>query len=421
MAWYDIPAPPQRSPSEAVPLTPFQRLRRFDWGQPWLSQMTGARPSSADLQQPMPGDMPMLPMDASGAVDPRAAEAIARMQAAAQPRSQMSSPGAQDAYGPAFGGATSPVGGDPNSPTGNQRPMPPMRPGGAMPPVTPDLIQTGMAPIGGSAGPGSEPVFTPESPTQAAPTAAPPSEARGVVEEMMRNRGDKAPWLALAAAGFGTAAGTSPHAITNIGQGGLKGVEFYDRMVDRNARDRLAAANAMLNVEQQDRQAGFRQQEIGQGERRLGYEGQRVENERLNQKQQRENEAAKLQWEREKHIDEQPERQARGNYYNAMALAVPDKQTAKDQQAINMIVDNARQEAVAIATNKMTGEFDKAAFEAAKKASLLEQAQAMGIAPERLGVYPPVPRDPRQLQVGRVYENAKGVRARWTGTEWVAL
>lgn len=375
--------------------------------------------------QPMPGQ-PMPPQ----AADPRAQQAVAQMQAAAiqQPMPGDMPAGApipqQQAYGPAFGGGQSPAGADPNSPTGSNAPRPPMRPGGMMPNTTPDMIQTGMAPVGGSAGPGTEaaPQFTPESPTGPAP-AQPPSEARSTVEEMMRNRGSNAPWLALAAAGFGTAAGTSPHALTNIGQGGLKGLEFYDRMSDRSARDRLAAANAMLNVEQQDRQAGFREREIGQGERRLGYEGQRVENDRLNQKQQRENDEAKRIFDQKKLDAEQPEREARANYYNAQAKYIgEEKGQSQNDARMSQIIQRVDTTAANIANAKHGKDpsmRDNDAWQETFETERRRIAEANKIPLEMLGLdSAPAAPPPQKRKPNAVYQTPKGPM-RWTGTGWL--
>ena len=358
--------------------------------------------------------MPIPPMDA------QSAQAVARMQAAVQPRSQMSSPQAQSAYGPAFAPEAPPP-----QPAAAQRPMPagPLAHGGAMPNVTPDMIQTGMSPVGGSAGPSLESSYAysgggdPVSPTP------PPSAARNVVEEIMANRGSNAPWLALAAAGFGTAAGTSPHAMVNIGQGGLKGLEFYDRMTDRAARDRLQAATAMLNAEQQDRQAGFRQQELGQGERRLGYEGQRVENERLNQQQQRENDRAKLLHEERKLDMEAPLRRsqagyydAHSKYYSAQADAVPDKTTIAEERTLAAVRDDARQRAKQLA-DQGGGIIDTEKAQKLEKQMLLDWALGNNVDPAKLGVFPPAPSDPRLMRAGRIYETKKGP-LRWNGSEF---
>lgn len=361
--------------------------------------------------------------------DPRSQQAIAKMQAAAiqQPMPGDMPAGApipQQAYGPAFGGGQSPAGADPNSPTGSNAPRPPLRAGGMMPNTTPDMIQTGMAPVGGSAGPGTEapPQFTPESPTGPAP-AQPPSEARGIMEEMMRNRGSNAPWLALAAAGFGTAAGTSPHAMTNIGQGGLKGLEFYDRMSDRAARDRLAAAQSIIGAEQQDRQAGFREREIGQGERRLGYEGQRVENERLNQKQQRENDAAKLRHDELKLRQDEPVKRAQANMYDANAEYTREqKGKGQDDARMSLIIDRIDKRASSVADSmhgKDPSMRDNDAWRETFETERRRIADANKIPLEMLGLdsAPSAP-PPQKRKPNAVYQTPKGPM-RWTGTGWL--
>lgn len=338
--------------------------------------------------QPSPGQ-PMPPQS----MDPRAAEAIARMQAQAiqQPMPGDMPVGApmpqgNPSYGPAFG-AASPVGADPNSPTGGQAPRPAgaMRPGGQMPSTTPDAIQTAMAPIGGSAGPGTEiygETYPPSQPAMGGPSqmpAQPPSAARGVIEEAMANRGSNAPWLALAAAGFGTAAGTSPHAMVNIGQGGLKGVEMYDRISDRAARDRLAAAQAMLGAEQQDRQAGFRQQELGQGEQRIGISRDELRSKDADRKQAREDAAAKLQFERDKERNASPERNARADYYSAQAEYTRDIK-GRNPQAMQRDADIAAdREAKAASRDAATGQQDGNKYQQILPMKKIESYVARGI------------------------------------------
>jgi hypothetical protein len=332
-----------------------RRLGNMDIGQPWMPQLLGTQPSAADLQMPPPGDMPGMPMNASGQItDMRANEAVARMQA--QASSQMASPAAQSAYGPAF--SAPPAGrGDPVSPTSSQRPMA-LNPGGAMPSTTPDMIETAMAPVGGSAGPGTE-IYGETYPTAPTPPMPQqPSAARGVMDEMMLNRGDKAPWLALAAAGFGTAAGTSPHALTNIGQGGLKGIEMYDRMSDRSARDRLAAATALMRAEQDDRQAGFEQQKIGQGEQRIGIDRETLGIRRGEIQQRREEAAAKLADEERKREAERPERQSRADYYSAQADYTRYTKGQNPQAIMKEINASADREAKAEATDPNMGKVD---------------------------------------------------------------
>lgn len=54
------------------------------------------------------------------------------------------------------------------------------------------------------------------------------------------------PWLALAAAGFGAAAGRSPQAMQNIGAGALEGMKFYEQ--ERQAAPRLNLEQAQLGL-----------------------------------------------------------------------------------------------------------------------------------------------------------------------------
>lgn len=54
------------------------------------------------------------------------------------------------------------------------------------------------------------------------------------------------PWLALAAAGFGAAAGRSPQAMQNLGAGGLEGLKFYEQ--ERQVAPRLNLEQAQLGV-----------------------------------------------------------------------------------------------------------------------------------------------------------------------------
>lgn len=313
--------------------------------------------------------------------DPRAEQAISRMRAATQMMPGDMPVGAPIPQAmPPQGFAPQPASmGDPVSPTGGQRPTARLSPGGAMPSTTPDMIQTAMAPVGGSAGPGTE-IYGETYPTAPMPPMPqPPSAARGVIEEAMANRGDRAPWLALAAAGFGTAAGTSPHAMVNIGQGGLKGIEMYDRMSDRAARDRLAAATTVTGIEQQDRQAGFRQQELGQGEQRIGIARDELRSKDADRKQAREDAAAKLRHEERKLDAERPERAARADYYSAQAEYTRDIK-GRNPQAMQRDADIAAdREAKAAAMDTAMGKPDPAKYQQILPMKKIESYVARGI------------------------------------------
>ncbi|TXH57897.1 MAG: hypothetical protein E6Q97_03425 [Desulfurellales bacterium] len=357
----------------------------------------------------------------------QAAEALERMRAATQMMPGDMPVGAPIPQAmPPQGFAPQPASaGDPVSPTGGRRPTARLSPGGAMPSTTPDVIQTAMAPVGGSAGPGTE-IYGETYPTAPMPPMPQqPSAARGVIEEAMANRGDKAPWLALAAAGFGTAAGTSPHAMVNIGQGGLKGIEMYDRMSDRAARDRLAAATAMAGIEQQDRQAGFRERELGQGEQRIGIARDELRSKDADRKQAREDAAAKLRHEERKLDQEAPLRRAQAGYYDAQADYTRYQKgegaaEAKKAATINAIERTAREYAFKMTPgDEMTK--DPALMQRAYEEKITALAQGNGLSPEIFGVYQAAPRDPAARQVGRVYKSPDGKAARWVGNGWAPL
>lgn len=378
--------------------------------------------------QPQPGQMPQQMMD------PRAQQAIAQMQAQAiqqpmpgdmPPGAPMPPPMSQNTGGPqAF------ANGDPNSPTGQRPQGAPLAPGGAMPSTTPDLIQTAMAPVGGSAGPAPDiygyPTGEETSPT--APPGQPPSAARGVVEEMMAgNRGDKAPWLALAAAGFGTAAGTSPHALTNIGQGGLKGIEMYDRMSDRAARDRLAAATSMLGVEQQDRQAGFRERELGQGDTRLRQGARQIEAEDRNRQEQRAIDRDKQGFEVRKFEEGAPERRAGVDLKSAQAEYYRDAKTAgaqgQQEARVAQIIQRVDTTAANIANAKHGKDpamRDNDAWQETFETERRRIAEANKLPLEMLGLDSsvPAPMNPKARKAGTVYQTPKGPMT-WTGTGWL--
>lgn len=378
--------------------------------------------------QPQPG-MPQQMMD------PRAQQAIAQMQAQAiqqpmpgdmpvgAPMPQSPPPMSQNTGGPqAF------ANGDPNSPTGQMPQGAPLAPGGAMPSTTPDMIQAAMAPVGGSAGPSPDIYGYPTGEATSPTMGQPPSAARNTVEEMMGSgRGSQAPWLALAAAGFGTAAGTSPHAITNIGQGGLKGVEMYDRLQDRAARDRLAAATAMLGVENQDRQAGFRERELGQGDTRLRQGARQIEAEDRNRQEQRAIEREKQGLEVRKFDEGAPDRTAGTNLKNAQAEYYRDAKTAgaqgQQEARVAQIIQRVDTTAANIANAKHGKDpsmRDNDAWQETFETERRRIAEANKLPLEMLGLDGAVqaPMNPKARKAGTVYQTPKGPMT-WTGTGWL--
>ena len=71
-------------------------------------------------------------------------------------------------------------------------------------------------------------------------------EARFAKEE------DRAPWMALMQAGLATMAGTSPNAMSNIGQGGVAGLQAYTRSMNKleDAKDKSFEIQAKLEEAQ---------------------------------------------------------------------------------------------------------------------------------------------------------------------------
>jgi hypothetical protein len=71
-------------------------------------------------------------------------------------------------------------------------------------------------------------------------------EARLAKEE------DRAPWMALMQAGLATMAGTSPNAMSNIGQGGVAGLQAYTRSMNKleDAKDKSFDIQAKLEEAQ---------------------------------------------------------------------------------------------------------------------------------------------------------------------------
>ena len=111
---------------------------------------------------------------------------------------------------------------------------------------------------------------------QQPPVPQAPSRAQQMLEEAMGDRSGyaaKAPWLALANAGFATAAGQSPHALSNIGQGGMAGMQFYDRAMQQDAVERMKQAALALQLENAEEGKRKSRVEEGQGERKLGILG----------------------------------------------------------------------------------------------------------------------------------------------------
>lgn len=78
-----------------------------------------------------------------------------------------------------------------------------------------------------------------------------PSRAEGLariakIEEEANRQKDIAPWMALAQAGFATAAGSSPFALSNLGAGAMQGLKSYD-IAQKDYQAQLEKANTLRN------------------------------------------------------------------------------------------------------------------------------------------------------------------------------
>jgi hypothetical protein len=65
----------------------------------------------------------------------------------------------------------------------------------------------------------------------------------------LQSRKDMAPWMALTQAGLGMMSGTSPHALTNIGAGGQRGLESYGKSLSDVEADKKAMLQQQVEAE----------------------------------------------------------------------------------------------------------------------------------------------------------------------------
>lgn len=72
-----------------------------------------------------------------------------------------------------------------------------------------------------------------------------------------------APWLALTEAGFGTMAGTSPFALTNLGAGAQMGLKSYAAAQDKFANLEEKRLNLLMNIDQAERKEKLVAAEFG--------------------------------------------------------------------------------------------------------------------------------------------------------------
>lgn len=97
--------------------------------------------------------------------------------------------------------------------------------------------------------------FAADEPSMMQPTVDRNARLRQQVEELLaqsQGQGKNDGWMALAKAGFTAAGGTSPYALTNIGQGGVAGIEDYQKSQAARAAEQAKALGLGLNLSQLD-------------------------------------------------------------------------------------------------------------------------------------------------------------------------
>jgi len=248
----------------------------------------------------------------------------------------------------------------------------------------PQTAETAMTPVGGEF---SEPVMNIPDVAPSSQTAPQSSAARDTINELLADRASNAPWLALAKAGFATAAGNSPYALQNIGAGGVAGIDEYSRLMERNARDRLLAAQQALLQERADREAAQADRRLAQGDTEMEIKRGTLEENRRSRMENARIEREKLAL-KERELDEidKPVSQARIAYMNANAANLPSKAEMQLSLQLDRIQDNARQEAQLAATNKSTGEFDQETYRRVRDDALRRGAKAIGKSPSIFGL-----------------------------------
>lgn len=102
----------------------------------------------------------------------------------------------------------------------------------------PDLALSGTAPNALNVNGGAAPTPGPSSSAAASLPAYSPPE-RGSAQNLADS-----PWMALATAGLGMAAGQSPHALENIGAGGLQGVKYLENQQAEEQKENQAQQQA---------------------------------------------------------------------------------------------------------------------------------------------------------------------------------
>ena len=148
-------------------------------------------------------------------------------------------------------------------------------------PATPPMVSAQDLQAPGAMGQGTPQTVQAAMPAPQGHATEQPDEPPISEDPRKVTRAEVNPWLALAAAGFGAAAGTSPYAAVNIGKGALAGIENYmtqtkqannvdeaaDKLMTEAAQHRKQLAidqqNADTNAQYRKDQAAYQQGELG--------------------------------------------------------------------------------------------------------------------------------------------------------------
>lgn len=227
------------------------------------------------------------------------------------------------------------------------------------------------------------------------PFQAKAAERLAAMEEKARVEEERAPWMALAEAGFGMAAGTSPFALQNIAAGGMKGIESLVK-----AKDKATAAADKRFALEADLAKARRAEQIAEGTYGLNSEQadkaakRTAEKEALTYKADRSAKIADAKYKAQvDNVDaQQRERQlAETERFHRESLAVErDKISALKKQQIDekqralyeKAMDNAR--AYVMNSAKMTGDegnMTREQFDSAVYAQYLQELRSLGLQP----------------------------------------
>lgn len=205
----------------------------------------------------------------------------------------------------------------------------------------------------------------------------------------------QAPWMALAEAGLGIAAGKSQFALQNIAEGGIKGIKSYtdakDRMVKAEER-RFDMASRIAQAERAEQVAaatyGLQSEEAARAGReankmaKLGYKANR-ESDIAKGTYEAAKDKLKLQLEEKQlNIMQEHYRNSEGIQREANLISKSTALESKQRALYDKALDNARTDVMNnIKATGKEGVMTQAEFDTAIQARYLENLKAMGLPP----------------------------------------